>query len=157
MRLRLIISRILNILRDPPDQYVLMRAKIEMYRIKGAIIGNNVRLWGNIDAINPHLVTIGDNVCLADQVYIITHCPVNPGPVVIGDNTWIGFRSIVLPNVTIGKNSLIGAGSLVTSDIPPGMIACGNPAKVIRERDKEEIDRTIYLIKNDLPVGKIDK
>ena len=51
---------------------------------------------------------------------------------VINDNVFIGVNSIVLPGVTIGKNSIIGAGSVVSSDIPEFSVACGNPAKVIR-------------------------
>ncbi len=53
-------------------------------------------------------------------------------PIVIEDNAWLGARVIVLPGVTIGRDSVIGAGSVVTKDIPPGVIAAGSPAKVIR-------------------------
>lgn len=53
-------------------------------------------------------------------------------PVILEDNVWLGGRVIVLPGVTIGKDSVIGAGSVVTHDIPPGCIAAGCPAKVIR-------------------------
>ena len=158
-----VIKRIYRLLFPPKPlnnyelMYELMREKVMKYRAEGATIGNHCRLWGNIDAVNPHLVTIGDNVCLADQVYLITHCPVNPGPVVIGDNAWIGFRSIVLPNVIIGEGSLIGAGSVVTHDIPPYSIAAGNPAKIISVRSHNEILNTVYLIQNDLPFGKVER
>ncbi len=53
-------------------------------------------------------------------------------PVIIEDNVWIGTRSIILPGVTIGKDSVIGAGSVVTRDIPPRSVAAGVPAKVLR-------------------------
>lgn len=53
-------------------------------------------------------------------------------PVNIGDNVWISTGAIVLPGVTIGANSVIGAGSVVTKDIPPNSLAVGNPCKVIR-------------------------
>ena len=138
-----------------PKPYKDMWAKTEMYREKGAVIGENVRLWGNLDGINPQLITIGNNVCLAARSQIITHCPISPGPVVIGDGAWIGFGVIVLPNVTIGKNSLIGAGSVVARDIPPNSIACGNPARVIRERDREELARTVALMRTMEAVGKV--
>lgn len=58
------------------------------------------------------------------------------GPVVIEDNVWIGDKAIILPNVTIGKGSIIGAGAVVTNDIPPYSIAVGNPARVIRTIEK---------------------
>lgn len=134
-----------------------MRHKIESYRKKGAVIGENVRLWGTIDGVNPHLVTIGDNVCLAEKSHIITHCPVSPGGVTIGKDSWIGYGSIILPNVIIGEGALIGAGSVVTKDIPQYVIACGDPAVVVKGRDMKELNRTVYLIKNDLPVGEVKR
>ena len=54
-----------------------------------------------------------------------------PKPVHIGNGVWIGSGSIILPGVTIGDNAVIGAGSVVTKDVPEGMIAVGNPARVI--------------------------
>jgi maltose O-acetyltransferase len=56
-----------------------------------------------------------------------------PSPVVIGDNVWLGVRVIVLPGVEIGEGSAIGAGSVVTGDIPPRSLAVGSPARVVRE------------------------
>ena len=53
-------------------------------------------------------------------------------PITIGDNVWLGGHVIVLPGVTIGDGSVIGAGSVVTGDIPPRSLAVGTPAKVIR-------------------------
>ncbi len=57
----------------------------------------------------------------------------DPKPVVIEDNVWLGLNSVVLKGVTIGKNSVIGANSVVTKDIPENVIAAGNPCRVIRE------------------------
>jgi acetyltransferase-like isoleucine patch superfamily enzyme len=59
-------------------------------------------------------------------------------PVTIGDNVWMGARVTVLPGVTIGENAVIGAGSVVTKDIPPNAIAVGNPAQVLRLRMEEK-------------------
>ncbi len=59
-----------------------------------------------------------------------------PRPVTIGDNVWLGARSIVMKGVTIGEGSVIGAGSVVTKDIPAGVIAAGNPCRVIRKIDQ---------------------
>jgi maltose O-acetyltransferase len=56
-------------------------------------------------------------------------------PVTIGDNVWLGGGVIVCPGVTIGANTVVGAGSVVTRDLPPGVLAVGNPARVVRELD----------------------
>ncbi len=59
-------------------------------------------------------------------------------PITIGDNVWFGANVTVLPGVTIGSNTVIGAGSVVTHDIPDGVVAFGNPCKVIREITEED-------------------
>ena len=61
-------------------------------------------------------------------------------PVTIGRNCWIGAGAVILPGVSIGDNTVIGAGSVVTKDIPAGVVAVGNPCRVLREvgeRDRE--------------------
>ena len=88
-------------------------------------------------------ITIGNNVFIAPNVCIITeeHSMVveerirgleYTHPVTIGNNVWICTGALVLPGVTIGDNSVIGAGSVVTKDIPPNSLAVGNPCRVIR-------------------------
>jgi len=54
-------------------------------------------------------------------------------PIAIGDNVWLGGGAIVLPGVRIGDDSVIGAGAVVTKDVPAGVVAAGNPARVVRE------------------------
>jgi maltose O-acetyltransferase len=54
-------------------------------------------------------------------------------PITIGDNVWLGGGAIVLPGVTVGDDSVIGAGAVVTKDVPAGVVAYGNPARVIRK------------------------
>lgn len=89
-------------------------------------------------------VRIGDDVLLAPNVSIYTagH-PLEPGPrqaaieyaypVTIGNNVWIGGDVVILPGVTIGDNTVIGAASVVTKNIPAGVLAVGNPCRVIRK------------------------
>jgi len=62
----------------------------------------------------------------------------NDKPITIEENVWLGANVTVLPGVTIGKNSVVGAGSIVTKDIPENVIAVGNPCKVLREITKED-------------------
>ncbi len=97
---------------------------------------------------SAHSVTIGDYSGLGanTKVYDTDFHPVDPekrrtqnsiseaksGPVVIGENVWIAADSIVLKGVNIGNDSIVGAGSVVTSDIPPGTVFAGNPAIFIR-------------------------
>jgi acetyltransferase-like isoleucine patch superfamily enzyme len=132
-----------------------LRMKIYLYRRLGAKIGTGVRLFGRLDGVNPHLVTIGDYSVIGTGSRLTTHDPVNgPQPVIIGSFVWMGFAVIVLPGVTIGDYSIIGAGSVVTKDIPPYSIAAGNPARVLRQRDPEEVSQTTQLLKEGKPIGK---
>jgi len=105
-------------------------------------IGNGVGIFENT-VINPsEPVNIGDNVGIGGDVMIWTHgawldvmqgFPAEFGPVKIGKNVWLPARSIVLPNVEIGDNTVIGIGSIVNKNIPSGSLAAGNPCKVIKE------------------------
>jgi acetyltransferase-like isoleucine patch superfamily enzyme len=93
-------------------------------------------------SISAHaLVSIGDG-CLIGQYTIIMDCDYHsldgaddhgdPQPIAIEDGVWLGARTIVLKGVRIGRGSVIAAGSVVTRDIPPGVVAGGSPAHVIR-------------------------
>ncbi len=93
-------------------------------------------------------VTIGNNVLFAPsvQIYTATH-PISAAerrkwlesarPITIGSDVWVGGGAIICPGATIGDRSVIGAGSIVTRDIPSDVIAAGNPARVIRELPPE--------------------
>jgi len=105
----------------------------------------------NLTLIDDWTITIGSGVMIAPNVTIaVTGHPLHHDrrwhgemyafPVTIGDNVWICAGAIVLPGVTIGEGSVIGAGSVVTKDIPPYSLAVGNPCKPIRaitDEDKE--------------------
>ncbi len=106
-------------------------------------IGENFFMNMNCVILDGAKVTFGDNVFVAPGCgfYTAGH-PLdaekrNAGleyalPIRIGNNVWIGAQVCVLPGVTIGDNSVIGAGSVVTKDIPSGVLAAGNPCRVIR-------------------------
>lgn len=129
--------------------------KIYLYRRLGAKIGRNVRLYGRIDGVNPHLVTVGDYSVIGEGSFLAAHCPIRgPGPVTVGEYVWIGFGAAILPGVTVGDHSVIGAGSVVTKDIPPFVIAAGNPARVLRQREPKEVSRTSRLLREGKPIGR---
>jgi acetyltransferase-like isoleucine patch superfamily enzyme len=132
-----------------------LKMKICLYRRLGAKIGTGVRLFGRLDGVNPHLVTIGDYSVIGVGSRLATHDPVHgPRPVIIGSFVYMGLGVIVLPGVTVGDYSIIGAGSVVTKDIPSHSIAAGNPARVLRQRDLEEVSQTIQLLKEGKPIGR---
>lgn len=113
-------------------------------------VGKNFFANYNCTIIDVAKVKIGDNCQMAPNVSVYTagH-PVHPAArntlyeygieVTIGDNVWIGGNTVILPGVHIGSNTVIGAGSVVTKDIPDWVIAGGNPCKVIREITEEDI------------------
>ena len=112
-------------------------------------VGEN--FYANFDCIILDVcdVTIGDNVFLAPRVCIYTagH-PIDAGvrrrqleygkKVVIGNDVWVGGNTVINPGVTIGDNVVIGSGSVVTKDIPSGVIAAGNPCRVLRPVTEED-------------------
>lgn len=95
-------------------------------------------------------IFVGDNVKFGPNVVIATGThPIHPDlrrkqaqynlPVHIGDNVWIGAGAVILPGVKIGYNSVIGAGSVVTKDIPSNVVAVGNPCRVLREINENDM------------------
>lgn len=107
----------------------------------GLKLGSNFQIekGANIDAVFPSLITIGDNVTLAKDVYILAHDGASKkiigytkvSPVNINNNVFIGAKSIVMPGVEIGENSVIAAHSLVNKPIPSNQVWGGIPAKFI--------------------------
>jgi len=112
----------------------------------GSFIRVGERVFINYDCtiLDCGLVTIGDGVQIASGVQLLAaDHPREPElraagvelgrPVVIQDNVWIGAGAIVCPGVTVGRDSIVGAGSVVTRDIPAGVVAAGNPCRIVRE------------------------
>lgn len=86
-----------------------------------------------VDGINPHLVSIGDYSIVGLHSALLAHCPIRGGlPCRIGSFVYIGYGAITLPGVTVGDHSSIGAGAVMTKDVPSGSILAGNPTKVLR-------------------------
>lgn len=112
-------------------------------------VGKNFYANFNCVLLDVNRIDIGDNVMLAPNVQIYTaghpievKGRVEEGiefglPIKIGHNVWIGGGAIICPGVTIGDNSVIGAGAVVTKDIPDNVVAAGNPCKVIKQIDND--------------------
>lgn len=119
--------------------------------------GNRIYANSNLTIVDDGHVYVGDNVMFGPNVTIATagH-PINPTlrikglqfnkDVYIAENVWIGAGVIILPGVHIGKNTIIGGGSIVTKDIPDNVIAVGNPCKVLREISEHDKQ---YFYKNE--------
>ncbi|TLM83841.1 MAG: galactoside O-acetyltransferase, partial [Actinobacteria bacterium] len=115
---------------------------------KNIEIGEDCYINFNGNFVDDGKITIGNKVMFGPSVTIATvgH-PINPNyreymytdPVVIEDNCWIGAGSVICPGVTIGTNSVIGAGSIVTRDIPANSVAVGNPCKVLRTINEDDM------------------
>lgn len=107
-------------------------------------LGRGVYMNFNCVVLDVMEVTIGDNTLFGPTVQVLT--PMHPmdaaerrsgkefaKPVSIGSDVWVGGGAIICPGVTIGDRAIIGAGSVVTRDIPPDVFAAGNPCRVIRQ------------------------
>ncbi len=123
-------------------------------------LGSNVIINMNCTFVDNNRIDVGNNVLIASnvQIYTATHptkaserivqnwngstgdgyCRVYALPVKIEDDVWIGGGAILLPGVTVGKNSVIGAGSVVVRSIPANSVAVGNPCRVIKTLPEEE-------------------
>ena len=113
-------------------------------------IGSGTYANMNLTLIDDWKITIGKNVLIGPNVTLCTtgH-PIDSKhrgdgmysfPITIGDNVWLGGNVMVLPGVTIGENSVIGAGSVVTKDIPANVVAFGTPCKVYREINEHDAE-----------------
>lgn len=126
----------------PPilTNYIQKLRGVKFENINSNYIAFNVLLDSNY----PELIQIKEGAWLTRGVVILTHFNPTPilrnkiggikkGEVIIGRGAFIGVNSIILPNITIGECAIIGAGSVVTKDIPPFQIYAGNPAKFIKK------------------------
>lgn len=122
----------------------------------GSQIRVGARCFANygLVALDVATITIGDDVQIGPNVQLLTPThPVEPAPrrakweaakpIVIGDNVWLGGGVVVLPGVTIGENTVVGAGSVVTRDLPANVVAVGNPARVVRATGDDADPRAV--------------
>ena len=148
-------------------EFLYMADGVEIGRGGSNGTNSNVKIGKHVGIfertiINPsESVEIGDDVGIGAEVMIWTHgawlditqgFPSDFGPVKIGNNVWLPARSIVLPNVTIGDDTVIGIGSIINRDIPSGCLAAGSPCKVIKENyyPKELNENEMEKLINDI-------
>ena len=149
------------------------RLKVQKYLEE--LVDNGLSLGKNTAILSPlfldpshcFLISIGDNCTICPNVRFIAHDASTKrflgytkiGRIQIKEDCFIGDSSIILPGVSIGPNSIVGAGSIVTRDVPPNIVACGNPAKPVASVD-EYIEKITFLSANKRIFGKdyfIDK
>ena len=129
---------------------------------------------GDYGVINPGVrissansITIGDSCLLAMNCYLsdadwhdIQHriyAPGNTAPIVLKDNVWIGDSALITKGVTIGENSIVGAYSVVTKDVPANTIVVGNPARVVKEMPTENLTSRKALFTGDQPYHEFEE
>ncbi|WP_236034979.1 acyltransferase [Alkalihalobacterium elongatum] len=156
--------KVINFLRVRLRKYFLEEKWLEDYIRLGLKIGENCSIQPGVlfDYSHCWLIKIGNNVTIAPQAYILAHDAstkrlinyTKVGSVTIEDNVFIGARALIMPGVTIGKNSIVAAGSLVTKSIPQGSVVAGNPARIITtvekyiEEKEEELSKSLLVFDN---------
>ena len=122
---------------------IVQRLRYYYYRIRGYDVHISVTMERrlNLDRVNPKGIHIGKNTLIASQVTILSHhAPkkmegnqyIGHEDTYIGDDCVIGIGAIILAGVKIGNNVVVGAGSVVTKDVPSNVIIAGNPARIIK-------------------------
>lgn len=124
-----------------------MEIQLDNYRLKGTVIGENMRAFSPLTSSEPYLLSFGNNVTISTDVSFITHdnsvikiienATDTFGRIIIGNNCFIGHRATILPGVHLGDNTIVAAGSVVTKSFKNGNVVIGgNPAKIITSIDE---------------------
>lgn len=130
-------------------RYGSQETVVRTLRAMGVRIGDRCRIYTTNFGGEPYLIRIGNHVCISNDVTFVNHELNWPfqdkyesltgfGKIDIKDNCQIGVRATILPGVTIGPNSIVGACSVVTKDVPPDSVAAGVPARVVCSLEEYE-------------------
>jgi acetyltransferase-like isoleucine patch superfamily enzyme len=115
---------------------LLRLRRLYLVKVWGMKIGKGTQIsfTAKLDKTNPTGIKIGDHSIVTFGATLLTHDALHNrhGDVVIGNNCFIGARSIILPGVEIGDNSIIGAGAVVVKSVPPHSLVAGNPGQVVK-------------------------
>lgn len=141
-RQRAILTELLGAVGDNTD----IRPPLRVDYGSNITVGSGCFANFGLIALDVAAITIGDDVQIGPAVQLLTPThPVDPDlrrakweaaePITIGDNVWLGGGVIVLGGVSIGENTVVGAGAVVTRDLPANVVAVGNPARVVRTLD----------------------
>lgn len=153
-------KRLFNFLRSRARKIILEELWIEDYIKQGMTIGENCSIQPGVvfDYSHCWLIKLGNNVTIAPEAYLLAHDATSKniigytklGSVTIEDNVFIGARAIILPGVTIGENTIVAAGSVVTKSIGKDCVVAGNPAKCICTK-QEYSEKMKDLLSNNTP------
>jgi acetyltransferase-like isoleucine patch superfamily enzyme len=145
------IGRLMGVLRFIFRQIHAKLDPVGYARSIGVRMGENIHFYGlspGTFGSEPWMITLGDNVYITAGVYFITHDGGTlilrkevpdlewTAPITVGNDVYFGVRATILPGVKIGNRCIIGAGSVVTKDIPDNSVAAGVPARVIKTTDE---------------------
>jgi len=128
--------------------------RVWLLKRAGYVLGTEIYVGESLIVIDNDTdrgtVTVGDRVAIAPRVTLVTFSdpnnsrtrtlgPVRCGPIVLGNDVWLGTGVIVLPGITIGEGAVVGAGSVVTRDVPPFAVVAGSPARELRRLDSADV------------------
>ncbi|CAM3762690.1 WcaF family extracellular polysaccharide biosynthesis acetyltransferase [Flavobacterium chungbukense] len=121
---------------------VVIKPRVNIHFPWKLAVGDNVWIGEEVFFLNFELLTIGNNVCISQKVFVCggNHdykdptMPYRNGAIVLEDGSWVGACSFVGPNLKIGANTIVSAGSIVTKSLPENGVYKGNPLQLVKER-----------------------
>ncbi len=126
----------------------------------GITIGDNVLVMNGVRISSASKIVIEDGCMLANFSYLTdadwhdihdrTDCPGKTAPIILKRGAWIGDSAIVCKGVTVGENSIVGAGAVVTRDVPANTVVAGNPARIVKKLDPSKV-----VLKGEKPVKSV--